>query len=364
MVACRSHWQLVSTSASRLAQSVTLDLSKATSLLIVKPSSLGDVVHTIPSVGLIARAHPHLQIRWLVNPEWAPLVEALPYLDAIVPFPRSQFRGIGGLVRFFKWRAELAGTLPAPPDAALDFQGLLRSGLACSWSKAPIRIGMSDSREGARIFHTDVVTVDPMAHAVDRYLTLVQSLDIEIPDELPWELPDTSAIADDWIDGISPEQSIILHPFSRGEGKSLTDEQVIQFCNACGNHQVILIGRSEPISRLPANTCDLTNRTSLPQLAWLMRRAGWIVSVDSGPMHIAAAATPRVLGIHTWSDPCKVGPYRPDAWTYKGGHFFHRKDCPAELRASKSRITGKDVEKIAAFAISNIPTSTSNRSAR
>ena len=43
----------------------------------------------------------------------------------------------------------------------------------------------------------------------------------------------------------------------------------------------------------------------------------FVVSVDSGPMHLAAAVTDRVLSIHTWSDPLKVGPYRPEAWVWK-----------------------------------------------
>ena len=87
-----------------------------------------------------------------------------------------------------------------------------------------------------------------------------------------------------------------------------------------------------------------------------MRQAGSVVSVDSGPMHIAVAATPRVIGIHTWSDPCKVGPYRPDAWIYKGGQVFHRGDCPQELRSARCQITDRDIEKLAALALTNIPT--------
>ena len=64
---------------------MNVDLFRATSLLIVKPSSLGDVVHTIPAASLIAKACPHLTIRWLVNPEWAPLIEELPWLNATIP---------------------------------------------------------------------------------------------------------------------------------------------------------------------------------------------------------------------------------------------------------------------------------------
>jgi ADP-heptose:LPS heptosyltransferase len=55
---------------------------------------------------------------------------------------------------------------------------------------------------------------------------------------------------------------------------------------------------------------------------WLLRKASFTVSVDSGPMHMAAAVSGAVLGIHTWSDPRKVGPWRKDAWVWKGGRVM------------------------------------------
>jgi ADP-heptose:LPS heptosyltransferase len=60
---------------------------------------------------------------------------------------------------------------------------------------------------------------------------------------------------------------------------------------------------------------------------WLLRRASFIVSVDSGPMHIAAALTHRLVSIHTWSDPRKVGPYRAEAWIWNGTSLYTQGDC-------------------------------------
>ena len=72
-------------------------------VLVIKPSSLGDVVHTLPAVALLKRQFPEARLRWLVNPEWAPLLEGNPYIDEVVLFPRSEFRGIGALTRFLPW---------------------------------------------------------------------------------------------------------------------------------------------------------------------------------------------------------------------------------------------------------------------
>ena len=57
-----------------------------------------------------------------------------------------------------------------------------------------------------------------------------------------------------------------------------------------------------------------------------MRRAAWVVSVDSGPMHIASALSPRLLSLHTWSDPKRVGPYNPEAWVWQNGVVFQQKE--------------------------------------
>ena len=122
------------------------------SLLVVKPSSLGDIVHTLPAVALIKRAHPHLSIRWVVRSEFLPLLESNPDLDGTIEFPRSQMRGPGGVFKLLRWsKANLRQ--PQVPDLAIDFQGLARSGVMAWRSGAREVIGLSDSREGARLFH-------------------------------------------------------------------------------------------------------------------------------------------------------------------------------------------------------------------
>jgi ADP-heptose:LPS heptosyltransferase len=76
---------------------------------------------------------------------------------------------------------------------------------------------------------------------------------------------------------------------------------------------------------------NLLNRTTLPELCWLLRHARFTVSVDSGPMHIAAAVSANLLSIHTWSDPRKVGPFNshaPGAWIWKDGKIGRMADFP------------------------------------
>ncbi len=285
-------------------------------VLILKPSSLGDIVHTLPAAAALRAAFPSAHFTWMVNPEWAPLLQGNPHLDETLIFPRSDFRGPAGWVRFLRWRRDLAK--PYRPDLILDFQGLLRTALVARAFRGVPVIGLSDAREGARLAQTRTVPVSPKSHAVERYLALAAATGASLAGRPVFHLPP----GDQPSDPIPSAPYVVLHPFSRGRGKSLPFESVAAFGRAI-DCPVILVGRaSRELPSLPPNVTNLLNRTSLTELLWILRRADFVVSVDSGPMHLAAAVTDQLLAVHTWSDPCQVGPYRPGSHVWKGGNFF------------------------------------------
>ena len=308
-------------------------------IFVVKPSSMGDVVHTLPSVALIKRAWPQARLRWLVNPEWAPLLAENPDVDEAIPFPRRALVGVLKLPAQLRWLRSLRRTCAS--DLVLDFQGLLRSaiiGRACRVSGT--FVGLSDAREGARFFYDRIVPVG-REHAVDRYLKIPAALGLDISGPPIWRLPVGNRPAGFTL----AEPFCLLHPFARGTGKSLSVEDVEAFAKALG-HPVVLAGRTE--ERIPPtdHVVDLLNQTSIPELIWLIRKARFVVSVDSGPMHIAAAITPRLLGIHTWSDPARVGPYEPEAWIWKDRVLTQVK---AMRHPSPKPEAAPDAKSIAAF---------------
>lgn len=291
------------------------------SILILKPSSLGDIVHTLPAVDALRKHWPKARLSWLANPEWTPLLQDNPSVDEVLIFPRHHFRGPLAPVRLLSWARQF-GT-HAKADLVLDFQGLFRSALIGHFCKRDAFYGLSDAREGARFFYHATASVASTQHAVERYLSLVRALNVPVPAPLHWPLPPTHVPA-----GFNTgEPFIALHPFSRGKGKSLSLDNVIALCEALAPARVLLVGRSdEPLPHLP-NVENWLNRTSLLELTALLKMARWTISVDSGPMHIAAAVSPNVIALHTWSDPQKVGPYAPAAWVWKNGLFF-QKDRP------------------------------------
>ena len=310
------------------------------SILIIKPSSLGDIVHTLPAVALIRDAHPGAQITWVINPEFTPLLRGNSDVQHVHIFPRGQFRGLGASASLLPW---LKQTRKLKPDLALDFQGLLRSALIAKASGAKEVYGMSDGREGSRLFYNRVAKVNRREHAVERYLKLAEMAGAKVGDALRCPLPTGDPLPR--FDEYPP--FILLHPFARGDGKSLSNNIIDEICRAFAPTRVVVVGRSQRKIHIAENCVELINQTSLLQLIRLIRAARFIISVDSGPMHIAAAVNDRLLSIHTWTDPRRVGPYNPDAWIWKNGRILRVSELETtNIKRRRRRFKTRDIAAI------------------
>jgi ADP-heptose:LPS heptosyltransferase len=324
-----------------------VDLASFRSVLVVKPSSLGDIVHTLPAVHFIKRAYPQLRLRWLCNPEWIPLLEGNPDLAEVIPFPRRELGGFFAPLKFLLWAMRLNALPRELPEIILDFQGLMRSALIALLRGSDPVVGMSDAREGSAFFQRVTVPVYKRDHAVNRNLTLVRALGISTPqDEATFTLPEGEPPA-----GVAlPPKFIVLHPFSRGRNKSLTDDCIQSLCDCLAPRPIVIVGRGQHrLAFTGAHVISLLNQTSLPELIWLLRHAHGCVSVDSGPMHIAAAVNPRTLGIHTWSDPRKVGPYPLTATVWKAGRIARRDEFTDSEARDERQVAAGDCRRIADF---------------
>ncbi len=330
--------------------------------MILKPSSFGDIIHTLPAVARLKSAWPSCRISWLVNTEWAPLLTGNPDVDEVILFPRQTFRGLTGVVKFFRWCREVI--VGRKPTLALDFQGLLRSALIGRMSGARTLYGMEDAREGARWLYDHVSPVRTgVVHAVDRYLMFAETV-------VRWAGADVRSVEKTTRNASLPEGDapnvgahriqnsfILLHPFARGIGKSLSGEQVEAICRRLAPRQVVMVGRrGEARFDVPSTVVDLLDETSLSQLIWVMRRAACVVSVDSGPSHLAAALGRPLVAIHTWSDPRRVGPYRDDAWVWKNERVLPMNQMlsmeEAFFQWPPPVLSAEDIEAICAVAIS------------
>lgn len=291
-----------------------------------------------------------------MNTEWAPLLDGNPDIDEVILFPRQEVRGMKGWWHLARWgRGAVIGLKPA---LALDFQGLLRTALIGRASKAGVFFGMADAREGARWFYDRIAPVPGGAvHAVERYLSLVDKVlgASGASGNLNFPLPPGETM-NETVD-VLQRDFMLLHPFARGSGKSLTPPQIEMICHRLAPRQVVLVGKgSERQLRLPDTAVDLLDRTSLLQLIWIIRRAAGVISVDSGPSHLAAALGKPLVAIHTWSDPRRVGPYRKDAWVWKNGRLLSMEQLGTQTEAffdeAPSPPGAADIEAICELATS------------
>ncbi len=133
---------------------------------------------------------------------------------------------------------------------------------------------------------------------------------------------------------------ILLHPFARGRGKSLSDRAVEEFCARLPPHPRRRRRQIPPAPVEPPENCiDLSNQTTLLQLVWLIRAARFVVSVDSGPMHIAAALTNNLIAIHHRTDPRRVGPYNAQAWIWRNGQLRQMRDFAPDERCGAAGVS-------------------------
>ena len=146
-------------------------------IAIIKPSALGDIVHSLPVLSALRRRYPDAHITWVVNKAYEPLLRGHPELDDTLAFDRAAVRK-GLVTAALAYGAFLPLVRQQKFDLVVDLQGLLRSGLMTMASGAARRVGLSTAREGATLFYTDVVPVADFKaiHAVDRYWLVAEAL--------------------------------------------------------------------------------------------------------------------------------------------------------------------------------------------
>lgn len=307
-------------------------------ILIMKPSSLGDIVHALPVFNLVRRRFPQAHIAWLVAPYCAGLLKGLAGLDEIILFDRRRlgaaWKNPKALLELFRFHRDLRRRRF---DLVIDLQGLFRSGWMAWQSGAPIRIGFANARELAWIFYTHRVPIDTMEqHAVDRYLKIAAALGCDSA-PIEFRFPTTAADRQAIEALLPPGQRIaVLMPGANWITKRWPAEHfaalVAPLKQRFGLHSVIAGGKdaAELAPHIPEAT-DLTNKTTIPQLIALLERADLVIANDSGPMHIAAALNRPLVTLFGPTNPIRTGPYaRPDTVIRANIDCApcYRKQCP------------------------------------
>ncbi len=288
-------------------------------ILIIKPSSLGDIVHALPTLSALRARFPKASISWLVKREWADLLHRVERLDRVWPVR-------GGL---HGWLAQVRGLRAARFDLVVDLQGLLRSGLMAWLAGSPVRVGFANAREGSPWFYTQSVGVpDPDMHAIDRYLLVARALGATVPAQPVYALRPTIADHDRvarlrQTKGLSGGRPWIAMAVSaRWPTKRWPAAYFAETADRIQQERlgrVALIGGpddrevAEQVMReMKTEAADLVGACSVGLLPALLQTASLLLSNDSGPMHVAAAVGTPVVALFGPTSPARTGPRGAD----------------------------------------------------
>ncbi len=292
-------------------------------ILIIKPSSIGDVIHALPFLKAIRGRYPNAAISWLINRGIDEIIRDNPNLDNVILFDRKRWGGFDNIGYKFKGLAEFIRELRHKRfDLVIDLQGLFRSGIITYLSGADYRIGFANAREFSPIFYNYKVSHPPIEmHAVDRYLFIAKELGSDISKkDFKINIPEKEkGYAAGLISKVKKRPLIAINPSARWEAKMWPLKRYAELTDAIASKlkaQPVLIGSREDevrinelLSMVQSKPLNLSGKTSLLQLSALLKKADLLITNDSGPMHIAAAVGTPVVAIFGPTRPVRTGPY-------------------------------------------------------
>jgi heptosyltransferase I len=275
-------------------------------ILILRSSSLGDICHTFPAVQRLREAMPGASLTWLVNEEYQPLVEGTAAVDSVLSFDRSSFREPRSWLRGLgRGRRVLKAIRGRRFHIVLDFQGLLRSALIAWSSKAPIRIGRAEGREGTFFYSQRHRSTRPMEHPSWRSLRLLESLGVPLSwPKSPLTIDaEVQARIDEKLAREGLDGPVVIAPGARWESKSWPKDSWQGLIDELKGQPLLLLG-GPPEQALARELCKSSQarswvgQTRLLDLAATLNRAALVIAGDSGPLHLAAALGRPVVGLY------------------------------------------------------------------
>ncbi len=299
-------------------------------ILIIKQSSLGDIIHTLPLVHALKRCFPNLSIDWVVRKGLDSMVRCDSTVNNVfaVDIPSTSepgapqgayYRAAKGMLRTL---LDLRKTFSEQPyDLVLDLHASFRSGLFMLCNPGGIRIGFSDAKELNTLFqHKKVAVPRTKIHAQDKNLLFAPFLgcSVEAEDFYMETGDDDKRISREFLAG-EEKRLVYFNPVGRWESKSWPLEYWAGLADRLQQEndvRVVLAGSGDDIpvlqgiaQKMQTEPLVSGGRLSLPQSAALIQFSSLYIGVDSGPMHMASLAGIPVVALFGPTDPVLVGPY-------------------------------------------------------
>jgi len=303
-------------------------------LLVVRLGAMGDILHALPAVTALRKAHPEWVIDWVVEPIWSALLTARVGIarDTLSHFPKQPIVDGIYFAAARKWkrnlfaretRTEIAKLRRALKqdryDAVVDFQGAVRSALIGRMAHSRRYIGEAKPREAAaKVLFTERVDTRGV-HVIQQDLEVAAAIagdDLTpIPPMLPFD-PD----AEEWADRLMPDRgqapAVLINPGAGWGAKRWPIERYAEVARGLLNRGCRVFVNAGPGEVLLAD--EVVRRTgggavsllcSIQQLVAMTRRVRLAIAGDTGPLHLACALGRPVVGIYGPTDPGRNGPF-------------------------------------------------------
>jgi ADP-heptose:LPS heptosyltransferase len=281
------------------------------SVLIVLTGSLGDVVRGLALPTLLKRGFPEGRLGWVVEHTWRDIVAQHSSVDEIFVLDRR--RPVSSVARL--WRVLRAEAW----DISLDLQRILKSGSLTLMSGARRRIGFppAEAKELNHLFQTEWISARTASGKMERYLDFARHLGLETTESLDFGL---GRVAPAW-DLVGPERPLITlvlgSAWPSKDWPSFRALELARLVTRRSSLDLVLVGdgrrrdEAAAIARdvAPGRVVDLVGRTTLAQLAGVLRASAAATGPDSGPGHVAAAVGTPYVGLFGPTDPAREAPY-------------------------------------------------------
>ncbi|MDM8536001.1 lipopolysaccharide heptosyltransferase II [Desulfobacterales bacterium HSG17] len=310
--------------------------SNIMNILIIKLSAIGDVIHTLPALNAIRKHYPNSKITWVVEEAAASIVQGHEALDRVLVSKRKKW--LKGLLKSSsrnKSIKEISSFIrqlrDTNYDLVIDFHQLLKSGvvvwLARGKVKAGFDKGMQHMEHSYFFLNKPIPPVSMEHHALSRYLMLVQALGIPVKKveyKLPVGKPHRQAI-----DKVLSENNmgnskmlIAINPVAQWKTKLWENKKFSKLADCLiktYKADIIFTGGPEDlpivqdiIDNMKENALNLAGKTTLKILAALYEKTRFVISTDTGPMHLCVAVKTPVIALFGPTAPWRTGPFGPN----------------------------------------------------
>jgi lipopolysaccharide heptosyltransferase I len=298
--------------------------------LIIRLSSIGDIVHALPAVAALGEAFPNAEISWAIEKRYTMLLEGNPFVRRVIPLDT------------LGWRSRLASSYTLEEvvgsilslrelafDTAIDFQGLVKSGIIAGISRSRERLGFAEywlREPAAGAFYTERVSPRECRHVIEMNLALVERLGVPALHPRQWRFPLPRDASQEQaikqrLAALGVEEFIIINPGGGWISKRWSPGDYAELLGLIERHhrepgwRILLTGSPEEealiqeIVERSGSQRAMYFASTLAQFIALARRAQLFVGGDTGPLHLAAAIGTPIVAIYGPTDRARNGPF-------------------------------------------------------